>query len=548
MQRKTFFLSILLVLSSLIVFSQTTDLSGSKKPKLVVGITIEHMRPEYISRFWNTFQDGGFKRLVENGSYTFNAKIDIHNIRTSTVVPTVFTGTYPSEHGIVGDKWYKHISKKEIHAINDDFYLTLGSDSKNGSVSANMLKTYTLGDALKEYSHSKSKVFSVAINPMAAVFSAGHAADGAFWYDGSNGNMITSSYYMDKFPEWALRFNEKKFADLYLNREWDPLLPGSFYNSGFPDNHKLEKGFWNKWKTFPYPLPLLAEMTTNKYQLLPAIPAANKLVRDFASHIVEHNELGADNYTDMLCLTFSSMDFANKWFSPGSVEIHDTYLHIDQEIALLLNHLDRKVGRNNYIVFLTAASTSVYPTNILKEEMNFSAGEFSINSANALLRAYLNALYGIGDWILMYHDEQIFLNHALIEQKEKSLEDMQFKIAEFLSQFEGVRSAIPALHIEKTNMNNMRFRTIENSYCVQRSGDVLLILEEGWNPINRYYEPDYSNENRIPIIFYGSGTNPGALEDPVDVTDIVPTICKYLQIIPPRSARGRALKNVFWYN
>jgi len=527
---------------------QTNQVKNIKSPKLIVGITIEQMRSEYITRFWDTYQESGFKRLFENGSYSLNAKIDIHNIRTSTVISTINTGTYPSVHGIVGDQWYKHLTEKNTSAIYDDFYLTLGSDSKNGNVSANMLKAYTLGDALKESSNFRSKVYSVALNPNAAVLSAGHAANGAFWYDPSNGKMITSSYYMDNFPDWVRNFNDRQLPDFYLEKTWEPLLPLSGYKTGFEDGYVLEKGFWGKWNTFPYPLPTLSEMVKSKYQVLPATPYGNKLVREFAMHLIDQNILGNDNDIDLLNITFSSMDFANKWFSPASVEIHDTYLMLDQDISAILNYLDRRIGKDNYIVFLTAASTSSYPVNVLKEEMNLRCGEFAPYRAMALLRAYLNALYGPEDWILMYDEEQVYLNHTLIEKKEKNLKDMQEKAALFLNQFEGIKSAIPAYLIENSNFSNSRYRILENSYCVQRSGDVMILLEEGWYPVPKYDEVDYSTENRFPVVFYGANVQTGNLEEPVEAIDIIPTLCNYLKMIPPDGAKGKALKNVFWFN
>lgn len=537
--------SVLLYLPS---SAQTNQVKNVKPVKLVVGITIEQMRSEYITRFWDTFQEGGFKRLFENGSYTLNARIDIHNIRTSTVIPTIYTGAYPSEHGIIGDQWYKHLSNKNINSIYDDFYLTLGSDSKNGNVSANMLKVYTLGDALKEGSNFRSKVYSIALNPTAAVLSAGHAADGAFWYDPSNGKMITSSYYMDNFPDWARVFNDRLLPDYYLEQSWEPLLPISSYKAGFEDGYLLEKGFWGKWNTFPYPLPKLCGMVKSKYELLPATPYGNKLVREMALELMSQNILGTDNDIDLLNITFSSMDFANKWFSPASVEMHDTYLMLDQDITAILNFLDKKVGKDNYMVFLTAASTGNYPVNILKEEMNLRCGEFAPYSAMALLRAYLNAVYGVGDWILMYDEEQVYLNHALIEEREKDLNDMQEKTALFLNQFEGIKSAVPAYLIEKSDLGNSRFRIIENSYCIQRSGDVILLLEEGWYPVPKYNEVDYSTENRFPVVFYGSNVQTGNLEEPVEAIDIVSTLCNYLKILPPDGSKGKLVKNVFWFN
>jgi predicted AlkP superfamily pyrophosphatase or phosphodiesterase len=548
MFEKIFIIGNILLFLAINIMAQPNSTKAGTTPKLVVGITIEQMRSEYITRYWNTFQEGGFKRLSENGSFTSNTRCDIHNFRTSTGIATIYTGTYPSEHGIVGDQWYKHLTKNKIHAVYDDYYLTLGSDSKNGNASAKMLKVFTLGDVLKEYSNFKSNVFSVALNPIAAVLSAGHSADGAFWYDNSNGKMITSSYYMDKFPDWVRDFNDKLLPDSYLQNNWDLLLPIGSYNTGFEDGYVLEKGFWKKWNTFPYVLPTLSTMLKSKYELLPATPYGNKLIREFAVQLIDQYGLGSDDYPDLLNITFTSMDFANKWFSPASVEIHDTYLRIDQEISSLLNYLDKKVGKENYLVFLTAASTSEYPVGVLKDDMNFNAGEFNPQSAMALLRVYLNAIYGINDWIMMYNEEQVYLNHALIEQKEKPLEEMQEKAALFLNQFEGIKSAVPATFIEKSNLDNPRFKIIENSYCVQRSGDVIILLEEGWRPVPKYDEVDYSSENRIPFILYGTGVDAGTFEEPIDVIDFVPTICKCLRILPPDGAKGKVLKNVFLFN
>ncbi len=516
------------------------------KPKLVIGITIDHFRSEYITKFWDTYQKGGFRRLAENGAIAKTAIIDIHNIKTSTVISTIYTGTYPSEHGIIGDQWYKHLKQQTIHCTNDDFYLTMGSDSKKGNVSANMLKTFTLGDALKENTNFKSKVYSIALNPNAAVLSAGHAADGAFWYDNSNGNIITSSYYMNIFPEWVRLFNEKKMPDMYLQKEWDLLLPSGSYKSGFPDDFSLEKGFFKKFRTFPYNLTNLCSNLESCYEILPATPYGNRLIKDFAVQMIDNFTLGEDEFPDLLNITFSSMDFANKWFSPSSVEIHDSYLYLDQEIASLLTFLDKKFGKDNYLVFLTAASTSNYPSDVLKEKFNFKAGEFSPQIAMALLRAYLNATYGVAEWIQMYNEEQVFLNHKLIEDKEKSLEEIQDKVALFLNQFEGVKAAVPAGVLEKGNLNNPRFKILENSYCVQRSGDVLLLLEEGWQPVHKFNETDYSTQNMAPVIFYGSMVKHGNIIQQVELIDIVPTICKFIDILPPDDARGKILYDVFW--
>ncbi|MFA9390107.1 MAG: alkaline phosphatase family protein [Prolixibacteraceae bacterium] len=538
-------LLILIGIIPLISNAQDSRSGSSHTPKLVVGITIENMRIDYIDRFWNTFSNGGFKRLVDDGAVFYNVRADIHNIKPSTMLPTIYTGTYPSEHGIVADKWYTQLTEKEGRAVADGYYLTLGSDSHEGNVSANQLKVPTLGDALKLQTNGKSKVFSVALNAQSAVLSAGHSADGAFWYDKTNGNMITSSYYMEQFPNWIMEYNNMHLAQNYLSRTWDLMLPKTSYKAGYEDDYVLEDGFWKKWNTFPYNLKKISESQEFPNEFLKVTPFGNKLISDFSIQLIDQEQLGMDDYPDLLNITFSTLDYANKWFNPSSMEIQETYVRTNLEIANILNYLDKILGKDNYLIFLSAASTSAYPVKIQKEEYNLNAGEFSPQSAMALLRLYLNAVYGVGDWIEMYNEEQVYLNHNYIEKKEKSLNEMRQSVASFLNQFTGIKAAVPANVIESGNLNNPRFQILENSYCVQRSGDVMLLLEEGWFPVHKYNEIDYSTENRIPLLFYGLSVNKGKFYGQAEVVDIIPTVCRSLKIVPPDDAKGKCLEQIF---
>jgi predicted AlkP superfamily pyrophosphatase or phosphodiesterase len=519
--------------------------TGADVPKLVIGITIEHLRPETIERYWESYPGGGFKRLFDQGARFYQARADLHNVKPSTLVPTIYTGTYPSVHGMVGDKWYNQLTQKDINAVTDNYFLTLGSDSEEGNCSAKQLKVYTLGDVMKQQSNQRSKVYSVALNATAAVMSAGHSANGAFWYDKTNGHLITSSYYMSQFPDWVFEFNAKKMPETYLERNWDLMLPLTSYKAGTVDADVMEDGFWKKWNTFPYSLKKIAATQEYPMELLKATPWGNKLINDFAIQLMMQEELGQDDSPDLLMLTYSMLDYANKWYHPSSVEVQEMCLRINQEITNLLNALDKIMGKDQYVVFLTAASTMDYSAKIQKEEFNFNAGEFSPQSAMALLRSYLNALYGVGEWLLMYNEEQVYLNHQLLEKKSINLNQMRESVAGFLNQFSGVRAAVPAHIIESGNLNNPRFEVLENSYSVQRSGDVLLLLEEGWMPVFRYHQPDYSTTHRVPLVFYGQSVTPGEYYIETDVIDVVPSICRLLKIFPPDDARGKILEPLF---
>jgi hypothetical protein len=541
---KRFSILLFVVFTGLALRAQRAEVADLK-PRLVVGIAIEHVRMEYLDRYWDSFQNDGFKRLVRDGRVCRNARLDIHTINAATGTATLYTGVMPALHGIVGNEWYRQLTRERKYATKDPYFMTVGSDSDEGGHSAAQLKSSTLGDVLKMQTNNKAQVYSVALNPHAAVLSAGHSADGAFWFDGTNGNFISSSYYVDRFPEWVRTFNNQHIADTYLNGRWETLLPIGSYTAGFSDDYSLEPGFWKQQNTFPYDLKKLSEKAETPYSILKATPFGNKMVKDFAGKLIKEAQLGMDEHPDLLALTFSSLDFANGWYEPASVEMHDLYLRLDQDIAQLLQTLDQLVGRDQYVVFLTGVSTADYSSKVRKKEFNLPSGDFSPQSALALLRSYLNILYGSGDWVVMYNEEQVYLNHDLIERNEKRLDDMQQKVAMFLNQFEGVRAALPALSIENSNLNNHRFRTIENSFYTQRSGDVVLLLEEGWRPVNRAYTIDYSSENRVPLLFFGGSVQPGITNFEVQTVDVVPTLCKILGIIPPDDTQGRIIDGVF---
>lgn len=450
----------------------------------------------------------------------------------------------PSNHGIVGREWYKQISREKVNAIKDSYYLTLGSDSEEGNCSAEQLKTSTIGDVLKLQTGMKSKVYSVALNAESAILSAGHSADGAFWFDKTNGNFISSSYYMDRFPEWVRLFNSQKKTDDYINAKWETLLPMDSYSAGFPDDYELERGYWERDKVFPYDLKKLAKNCESEYEILKATPWGNRLVKEFSEKLIKECELGKDDYTDLISITLSSLDFANKWFEPASVEMHDLYLRMDQDIAQILQTLDKTIGEENYLLFFTASSTSEYSPKVRNKEFHFPGGEFSPQSAMALLRAYLNVLFGSDDWVVLYNEEQIYLNHDLIERRDINLDDIQQKAALFLNQFEGVKAALPAYSIESSNFVNQRFLPIENSYCVKRSGDIVLLLEEGWAPSYKKSQVDYSSTNKIPLIFFGANVKSMFIDRKIDVTDIVPTICRIVGILPPDDALGEPINEI----
>jgi predicted AlkP superfamily pyrophosphatase or phosphodiesterase len=525
--------------------AQNIKSSTASIPKIVVVLSVDQMRTDYLSRYWNKFQEGGFKRLVNGGAVCSNAQLDLHVQKISTGTATLFTGTYPAAHGIINDSWYDRLKKKEINCIADNYYITVGSDSKEGERSATKLLSPTLGDLIKISNRNKSKVFSVAMNDVSAVLSAGHSANGAYWFDTENGHMISSSYYVDIFPEWVRQFNEKEYAKTFSQRDWTTLLPIKTYDESLPDDYVLEKGYYDKWNTFPYSMKKLKEKAVN-YKFLKTTPFGNNIIRDFATSLILAENLGKDDYTDLLALTFTSLDYENNSFGPNSIEMEDTYLRLDQDIALLLDFLDKTIGKENSLVVLTSTCSSSYPVDYLKEEFNMPVGTFSPESAIALLKSFLNITYGQGEWIEVVGDQQLYFNRELLEKKNIALQDIQTKTANFINQFEGVKIALPSTSFEQGDYSKGQLAVIANSYNFKRSGDVLYQLEDGWQPVYKYDRTVYNDNSNIPFILYGNDVRHLQIRKKIQGEDMVPTILEILHIPIPDHCSGNILEDVLF--
>ena len=540
----------ILIISILLTFltvisltAQTAKNTDPNVPSLVVVLSVDQMRTDYLSRYWSKFQAGGFKRLMNEGAVYSNAQLDLHIQKISTGTATMFTGAFPAAHGIVNDSWLDRLKKKEINCIADNYYITVGSDSKEGERSAAKLLSPTIGDLIKINTRNRSKVFSVAMNDVSAVLSAGHAANGAYWFDTQNGNMISSSYYVDIFPEWVRQFNEKGFAKIYTQRTWTTLLPIKNYEESVADDYILEKGYYEKWNTFPYDLKKLKDKA-GSYKFLKTTPYGNTIVKDFATNLILSENLGKDEYPDFLALTFTSMDYENNSFGPASVEMEDTYLRLDQDIALLMDFLDKVVGKEETLVVLTSTCSSTYPADYLKEEFNMPVGNFSPESAVALLKSFLNITYGQGEWIEVAGDQQLYFNRELLEKKNISPEDIETKTANFINQFEGVKIALPSSSFAQGDYSKGQLAVIANSYNFKRSGDVLYQLEDGWQPVYKYERTIYNDNSNIPFIMYGSSVKHIQVRNKILGEDMVPTILEILHMPIPDHCAGSILKEV----
>jgi hypothetical protein len=383
------------------------------------------------------------------------------------------------------------------------------------------------------------------MNDYAAIFAAGHAGDGAFWMDDSSGNMISSTYYMDKYPLWIGDFNKFKLTDKYLSSPWKTFNEQITYTESIESPILQETGYLGKYNSFPYDLLKLKKETGGSYAILRSTPFANSYIKDFALQLIPKEQLGYDFVPDLLTIVFSSMDKESGNFGPFSVEMEDTYIRLDKEIAILLKYIENGYGTENVLFFLTSTSSISYNPTYLKEKFRLNTGVFNPESSVALLKSFLNLKYGEGQWIEKFSNQQLYLNHELISKKKINLHDIQTETALFLNQFEGIAYTKPAFEIESENFFGGPLAAFQNNYHIKRSGDVLIKYEEGWLPKEKYKSVDYADNDQVPLVWYGGTVKKGTTLKRTNATDVVPTICALLGIVPPGGTSGVVIEQIF---
>lgn len=526
----------------LALFVLTIALKGqTDRPKLVVGIMVDQMKQEYIWRFQDHFGEDGLKRLMNDG---FSAKNGHYNYSSTSTGPghaSVYTGTTPAVHGIVDNTWYSRLLDRTVYCAEDTAVVAVGGSARNGKISPMNLYSSTITDELKISTMQQGKVIAMSIKDRGSALPGGHYSDGSYWYDSRTGNFMTSTYYMEDLPDWMKAFNNRKLADKYLNQTWDTFKPIGQYNESGPDNSPYEGGFRDKQTpTFPYNLSELRGSNGN-FGLLPSTPFGNTILNELALAAIDGEGLGADATTDFLAVSFSSPDYIGHNFGPRSKEVQDTYIRLDKEIARLLSALDSKVGKGNYVVFLTA-DHAVAENSLRMKHDKFRVDNFNRRVYGDYLKEAVNAKYGDAKWFEGPIGYDAFLDHDVVAEKGVDLYELQLFVAQTAMKFEGVHLALTATDLARNSYSEQMRSLMQSSYHSKESGDVKIILNPAWQsgrPKGTGHGNAWTYDTHVPIIFYGWGIKPGTSVRKMHITDIAPTVSMLLQIRLPNGATGQ---------
>jgi arylsulfatase A-like enzyme len=519
-----------------------------KRPKLVVGLVIDQMRWDYLYRYADLYGNDGFKRLLREGFSCENTMINYIPTYTAPGHACIYTGSVPAIHGIAGNDWYDNTNGSYTYCVADSTVHHVGEgDTTAHSMSPRNLLTTTITDELRLATNMTSRVYGVAIKDRSSILPAGHLANGAYWLDDSTGTFGSSSYYTHPYPGWLKAFNARRVADSLAKQPWILLYPIDKYAQSIADDNIYEKSFkGEKAPAFPHDISGLTGKS--RYNALKSFPAGNTLTFGMAKACMEGESLGAGKATDFLCVSLSSTDYTGHQFGPNSVEVEDVYLRLDREIADFLKYLDNKVGKGNYLFFLTADHGAAHNSQYLMDE-DVPAGYFRYSGLLAELDTFLTAGFGQDSLILDYTNYQLFLNEQVIAKKRLDREKIKTKISEFLNKRPEITYVIDMEHMSNATIPEPLKTMVVNGHNKRRSGVIQLVLNPAWyDSGSSITGTTHGNWNpydaHIPLLWYGWGVQKGKTNNQLNMTDISATIASILHVQMPNGCVGKPMTEI----
>lgn len=511
----------------------------AKSPKLIVGVIVDQMCYDYLYRFQPHFGKDGFKKLMQKGINCRNTHFNYIPTYTAPGHASIYTGTTPNNHKIVANDWFSRKRNEAVNCVDD----SLGKSPFN-------LKALTITDQLK-LTYPNTKIYSVSLKDRSAILPGGHLSDGSFWYDDKKGEFVTNSYCNQNKVDWLTDFNNKKYVKRAIEGGWEPLYKYGNYASWYSDSSKYEQSVF-KSNTFPYNLKNKFS-DKEEYKLFTYLPAANTMLTDFSIDLIEKQQLGKDETADFLSLSYSSTDILGHAFGPYSYELEDMYLRLDLEVARLISHLEKNIGKDNFVLFLTA-DHAVLPVPQMLVDLNLPGGYFYLNDLESKLRQDLISRFNC-DFIQKIMNNNIYLNRLLIDKNHLDYELVLQFVKKEVEKWNNVFSVYTSTEIQKgLVIDNYWSKMISNGYDRELSGDVIYILNPGF--LSKKVESEvekkgtshgspFGYDTQVPLLFYGKNIKPKEIYRHIDIIDIVPTLAPMLNISQPSTTTGQPILEIF---
>ncbi len=495
------------------------------RPRLIVQIVVSSMRANDLTRYADNFGEGGFRRLLDEGSRFSFARYDYQQTTTPVSLATLTTGAMPSTHGVVSERWQDYTTNTTVHLTEG----RLGPGPYH-------LFAPTLGETILRHIPGSQSV-TVAAEATSAVVAGGHTQH-VFWLDPAHCGWTTSEWYAPELPEWIDRSNRERYNLSYILPEWRTIYERNRYHNTRHKEITLSESSRRSGASTRQRTP------QNEFGRLLATPAGNSTVLGFAKQLVAQYKLGADQTPDLLTICLDTPRRIAEIYGPESVEIEDMYYRLDRDLADFLTFVFAQVHNGEALVMLTSdhGTSPSYDIGAMPAE-RFNARQFEV-----IVGGFLNVRYGAGTWVTGYNDKCIWLNHNLIYERGLNLADVQNEVAIFAMQFDGVSHALAATAMRTSYFGSGYARKMQNSFYPRRSGDVVLNLMPGWIEERpgcvSLSGSMYGYDTEVPLIFYGTGIGAQRIDRRVDMTSVAPTITHMLGISEPAASEGDPIEEL----
>ncbi len=547
-----FSISLLLCLQSLLAQSEKSSKQEEiNRPKIVIGMVVDQMCWDYLYRYYDQFEDGGFKRLMREGFNCENTRINYLPSVTAIGHSSVYTGSIPSLHGITGNHFIER--GKRIYCTEDRSVHSVGAKaSRYGMMSPKNMKASTIGDELRLATNFKSKVIGLSLKDRGAILPAGHSANAAYWLDNHSGNFMTSSYYMEQLPQWLEDFNKRGLTKQYLNKKWSLLKEPNSYHASSSDDQPFE-GAFIKGDKATLPIDLASLSQKYGFGLIRSTPFGNSLLLELAKATINGEKMGAGSTTDMLTISLSATDYIGHQFGTFAQETEDCYLRLDRDLAQFFQYLDQTFGKDAYLFFLTADHAAAHNINFLQAH-KLLAKAWNKNSIIKGLRSYICKQMKTNQMLILdIMNYQVHINEAIIQEEHIDRDELIKHICTYLEGQEGVSFAVDNRCLSLSTLTYELKKRLENSYNAQRSGAVSIILDPAWymtygkegeivkGTSHGVWAP---YDTHIPLIFMGQGIKAKHLYREVEITDISATLAFLLKIQLPNACIGKPILEI----
>lgn len=498
---------------------------GNEVPKVVIGIVVDQLRADYLEKYAHLYGDEGFKKLFAEGRVYTNGYFSHAMPDRSSATASVYSGSTPYYHGVVGNRYLDRKSLRVVSSVDDTSHA--GIHTADATSPAGLMVT-TLTDELKMATKGHAYVLSVAPERDMAVLAGGHAPNAVLWLD-EPGAMWASSSYYNGVPAWVRPYNHRVGTSFdWSDVEWEPYYPTGVYSYSVYDGVP---------KAFHYTFRGGDAEAVRRYKTSACV---NDEVTQLAKTCIAGSLFGRNKTTDMLCVGYyaGNYEHASEWERP--LELQDIYCRLDRNIAELIEAVDEKVGMDNALIFITSTG---YVDAHKPDGKLFSlpTGELRMDRCVALLNIYLGALYGKDTYVEASYLNEIYLNHSLIEKRQLKMTELLERCTEFLSQVAGVKRVYPSLDL----LSGAADADMRSAYNSDRSGDLILEVSPGWTLVDeRWGEQVYYNRTHVPVpvILYGAGLTPGVSRAPMPVESIAPTVSHILRISAPNACSERPVE------